>query len=219
MTRLIFSISTVAAIASQAVAQCSWPGHCAGDPCASSWDDCADDLICVANSCTTPGGPQTCSWAGHCIGAGCKTNDDCSDDLICHPDQNGCIVPAAIETNKWPFFLDLSCYEKTLTPECAGDDCNPSAEPVVVQMLQVAGEHFNIGHDNINVEVIRKSTLEMIFNTTVDGQPEEGKLGGYFEANTNIECPTAEEDKLDVYGYDVYSQKYRNEWFWLEKPE
>lgn len=46
---------------------CSWPGHCAGDPCASD-DDCDGDLTCINGKCGGGGGNGTCTPCGYLPG-------------------------------------------------------------------------------------------------------------------------------------------------------
>jgi len=41
-------------IAAAAVAACTWPGHCLGDPC-KTYNDCDQNWICVSGKCAVPG--------------------------------------------------------------------------------------------------------------------------------------------------------------------
>ncbi|CAF1608955.1 unnamed protein product [Rotaria sp. Silwood1] len=66
-------------------ATCSWPGHCAGDPCTTE-NDCDGSMICITGKCGTPGGTgctQPCTWIGHCCGDSCQTENDCDGSLVC----------------------------------------------------------------------------------------------------------------------------------------
>ena len=96
---------------------CSWPGHCAGAAC-STYNDCADDLICINKVCggggaatTTAKPSSTCVISGYLTGTLGTCNQaymaDCCKQGTRYP-QYRC-SPLVSNTQNTTAILTLNC--------------------------------------------------------------------------------------------------------------
>ncbi|ORY02554.1 hypothetical protein BCR34DRAFT_80554 [Clohesyomyces aquaticus] len=117
-----------------------------------------------------------CSWKEHCVGHKCSNHDDCSDTLACK--EGECQVDSAPVD---PFTISLLTWNRqycTFAPEGCRHNCPHSCFSFTDLLIE--GEHFNIGTENVQVEVRNKQGDQLIWSTTGNAVKTAGKTRGSF---------------------------------------
>jgi hypothetical protein len=55
--------------------------------------------------------------------------------------------------------------------------------------LQVSGEHFNIGNNNVKIKVYRRLPRTLLYEKNVSATVNPGKPAGSFVLKTSADCP------------------------------
>jgi hypothetical protein len=77
--------------------------------------------------------------------------------------------------------------------------------------VQVNGQHYNIGTNNILIRVYRQSDSQLLYeNDHVSAIHAPGKPAGSFEVKTSVVCPTTFSNRVHVYAVDTYTNRYRD---------
>jgi hypothetical protein len=122
-----------------------------------------------------------------------------------------CIYPG---TTVPVFHLKGSCWNHTWF-EFAGDGCHSDPSPNACdpiprwQMrLQVNGEHFNIGTQNVKIRIRRQVGSALLYEKDgISASKVAGKPGGSFEVKTSINCPRGLLQRVHIYATDKFTNR------------